>query len=151
MGPGDAYKQRSKLANYLVEKRQVNLQHAWGVWHAGLQVFQITSSIQLPHQSSPFRPPSSSFNYWRAIGLLGYLVKKTRPDLAHAYIHLLQCLNKPMAHHQQSFSHLFPYLGGSSNLGLTLGGEPSRHGHSKAMPMRRMVFQWTGKVYWDVP
>lgn len=88
---------------------------------------QITSPLPDDYllDPAPQTPPSSTFNYRRAVGLLGYLVQKTRPDLAHAHSYFSQFLNAPTSHHQHCFSHLLRYLSYSSDLGLTLGGEPS--------------------------
>lgn len=73
------------------------------------------------HDPSPSTPPTSTFNYRRGVGLLGYLVQKSRPDLAHAHSYFSQFLNNPSSHHQKCFFHLLRYLRFSSQFGLTLG------------------------------
>lgn len=83
------------------------------------------------HDPMPSLPPSSDFNYCRGVCLLGYLVQKSRPDLAHPHSFLSQFLNAPSAHLQSCFYHVLRYLHFSSKHGLTLG-----HDSRKALTLR---------------
>jgi hypothetical protein len=74
-------------------------------------------------------PPSKNFNYWRAVGLINYLVQCTRPDLAFAFSYLLQFLNNPSKTHKNHVHHVFQYLNSTHNAALQLGEALERPGH----------------------
>lgn len=75
-------------------------------------------------ESLPSSPPSPDFNYRRGVGLLGYLVQKNGPDLAHAHSYFSQFLNNPTSHLQHCFMHMLRYIQHSAQFGLTLGRTP---------------------------
>lgn len=65
----------------------------------------------------------SGENYDRAVGLVNWLVQCTRPDLAFTASQLSQHLKKPGPQHWIAFKRVLRYLKGTSQLGLTLGGD----------------------------
>lgn len=59
------------------------------------------------------------FPYQNAVGSLIYLAQCTRPDLAHAVGVLPQHLGRPIQRHWDAVVHVFRYLCGRVNLGIT--------------------------------
>ncbi|MBW0493307.1 hypothetical protein O181_033022 [Austropuccinia psidii MF-1] len=73
------------------------------------------------------QPQKVPFNYWRAIGLLQYLVQCTRPDLAFLVSFLSQFLEAPRSSHFKAVEHVFKYLIGRRSCTLQLGLNLPKH------------------------
>ncbi|MBW0481430.1 hypothetical protein O181_021145 [Austropuccinia psidii MF-1] len=91
-------------------------------WHGGCKPIltpQIPSSKLLPLATTDSEP--AKLHYWRAVGLLNYLVACPRPDLAYSASSLSQFLSFPSHDHELAFMHVLRYLKGTSTWGLWLG------------------------------
>ncbi|MBW0481869.1 hypothetical protein O181_021584 [Austropuccinia psidii MF-1] len=80
---------------------------------------QVPLSKLLPLAAADSEP--SKLHYWRAVGLLNYLVACTSPDLAYSASCLSQFLSFPSHDHELAFMHVLWYLKGTSTWGLWLG------------------------------
>ncbi|MBW0563936.1 hypothetical protein O181_103651 [Austropuccinia psidii MF-1] len=72
----------------------------------------------------PKQPP---FNFRHAVGLLQYLVQRTRPDLSFATSFLSQFLESPCEPHYQALIHTLKYVSGTKNFSLKLGQNHLNH------------------------
>ncbi|MBW0549608.1 hypothetical protein O181_089323 [Austropuccinia psidii MF-1] len=91
----------------------------------GMQDCKSASTLQVPGSRllprGDTNAPAASINYWRAIGLLKYLVTCTRTDLAYSASCLAQFLNDPSSEHEAAFKHVLQYLSGTQTWGISLG------------------------------
>ncbi|MBW0542050.1 hypothetical protein O181_081765 [Austropuccinia psidii MF-1] len=76
-----------------------------------------SKDLKNPMEEQPQKVP---LNYWRAIGLLKYLVQCTRPDLAFSVSFLSQFLETPRSSHFKAVEHVLKYLIGTKSFTLKL-------------------------------
>ncbi|MBW0494912.1 hypothetical protein O181_034627 [Austropuccinia psidii MF-1] len=80
---------------------------------------QVPLSKLHPLATSDSEP--AKLHYWRAVGLLNYLLACTRPDIAYSASCLSQFLSFPSHDHELAFMHVLRYLKGTSTWELWLG------------------------------
>ncbi|MBW0526862.1 hypothetical protein O181_066577 [Austropuccinia psidii MF-1] len=73
------------------------------------------------------QPQKFPCNYWRAIGLIQYLVQCTRPDLAFLVSFISQFLETPRSSHFKAVEHVLKYLIGAKSFTLKLGLNLLKH------------------------
>ncbi|MBW0472152.1 hypothetical protein O181_011867 [Austropuccinia psidii MF-1] len=95
-----------------------------------LEEFNLTNCCHMPSplpgnsrsfKNLPTKSIDHPFDYRRAICLLQYLFKCTRPDLAFATSFLSQFLEDPKDIHFNAVKHVLAYLNSTKHYGLQLG------------------------------
>ncbi|KAF7491368.1 Retrovirus-related Pol polyprotein from transposon TNT 1-94 [Sarcoptes scabiei] len=78
--------------------------------------------------TDPYSESSSDvdYPYRQAIGALLYLSCRTRPDISYSVSLLSRFIEKPTLIHVKMVKHLWRYLKGTIDYGITLGGDVSK-------------------------
>ena len=79
-------------------------------------------SISMCPQSQVEEDFMSRIPYRQAVGSLMYLMVATRPDLAYCVNQVAKYMTNPGKAHWQAVKHIFRYVKGTMNLGITYGG-----------------------------
>ncbi|TPX46784.1 DNA-directed DNA polymerase [Synchytrium endobioticum] len=83
---------------------------------------QATSPMALGFDPSTEAPPCDKPRYQKAIGMLLYLARCTRPDIMTPVAILSKYTSHPTTYHWQAITHVLRYLKGSHDFVLKLGG-----------------------------
>ena len=78
----------------------------------------------LLHKDTDGTPRKYNWNYWTAVGMIGYLQGSTRPEISMASHQCARFVNNPMRSHERAIIRIARYLHATKERGLIYNPDP---------------------------